>query len=146
MYRVSSLSLRMAAGFSALLLCAFAASATQAPPFALAIAGTITPGKWRIVSKGLPTRLICLSDITVLVQLEHSGLSCPRLIIENESDHATLHYSCAAAGWGRTTLTVMTPRLVLIDSQGIAGKAPFAFDAEARRVGSCGDSAQVVRH
>jgi hypothetical protein len=51
--------------------------------------------------------------------------------------NATVHYSCPGSGWGRTTVRVETPRLARVETQGIAGKAPFAFTAEARRVGAC---------
>jgi len=59
------------------------------------------------------------------------------LVIKDDSDRATVHYTCPGLGWGRTSLLVETPRLVRINSQGIAGRAPFAFDAEARRTGEC---------
>ncbi len=40
-------------------------------------------------------------------------------------------------GSGRTTIRVETPRLVQIETQGIADQSPFAFSAEARRIGTC---------
>jgi hypothetical protein len=71
------------------------------------------------------------------MQLQHGATACSRLVIGNEKASATVHYSCPGAGWGRTTLRVETPRLARIDTQGIANNAPFAFSAEARRIGAC---------
>lgn len=104
---------------------------------ALASSGTIMPGSWNVVFDDGTSRRMCLTDIEPLVQLAHAGPVCGRLLIRNDPNHATVHYTCPGAGWGRTSLLVATPRLVRINSQGIAGRAPFAFDAEARRAGSC---------
>jgi hypothetical protein len=116
-----------------------AVSPVAVPP--LAASGAIAPGSWNIVFDDGTARRICLQDIQLLIQLAHAGPACGRLIIQDEPDRATVHYTCPGAGWGRTSLLVETPRLVRINSQGIAGKMPFAFDAEARRVGDCEGSA-----
>ena len=49
----------------------------------------------------------------------------------------TVSYTCAGQGSGRTRLRLESARLVQVESSGIAGKLPFDFTAEARRVGSC---------
>lgn len=118
-----------------------AAPARQGP---LASARAITPGSWTITLDDGTSRRMCLQDIEPLVQIAHAGPPCGRLIITDESDRATVHYTCPGAGWGRTSLLVETPRLVRINSQGIVGRAPFAFDAEARRTGEC-DSPPIRR-
>jgi len=103
----------------------------------LASAHAITPGSWNITFDDGTQRRICLQDINPLIQLSHPGPQCGRLFIQDEADRAIVHYTCPGAGWGRTTLLVETPRLVRINSQGIAARTPFAFDAEARRIGEC---------
>jgi hypothetical protein len=48
-----------------------------------------------------------------------------------------VQYTCRGRGYGRTHIRRETSRLVQIDTQGIADGRPFAFAAEARRVGDC---------
>lgn len=106
-------------------------------PGALAVQHAVAPGSWNIQFDDGTSRRMCLQDIEPLVQLSHPGPVCGRFVITDAADRATVHYTCPGAGWGRTSLLVETPRLVRINSQGIAGRMPFAFDAEARRVGEC---------
>lgn len=120
------------------------AEASQPSP-ALPALAMIEPGLWQLRTAGEPARSICVADPHMLIQLRHKASACSRLVIANEKSTATIHYSCPGAGWGRTTLRVETPRLARIDSQGIADNAPFAFVAEARRVGPCGDRLSADR-
>jgi hypothetical protein len=114
-----------------------AAAAAVRPLLALA---RLEPGLWQVRdledTSARPIS-VCVGDPTVLLQLEHKQTACSRIVITNEANVATVHYTCPANGFGRTSLTVETPRLAKIDTQGIVGNAPFAFTAEARRVGSC---------
>lgn len=80
---------------------------------------------------------VCLGDPGVLLQVQHRSSPCSRLVIDNGPRAATVHYTCPANGFGRTSVRVETPRLAKIDTQGIMDNAPFAFRAEARRVGAC---------
>jgi hypothetical protein len=114
-----------------------AAGQTPPRPGALAVEHAVAPGSWNIQFDDGTSRRMCLQDIEPLVQLSHPGPVCGRFVITDAADRATVHYTCPGAGWGRTSLLVETPRLVRINSQGIAGRMPFAFDAEARRVGEC---------
>lgn len=116
------------------------ADAPLAKPGVLASAKAIVAGSWNVVFDDGTSRRICLQDIEPLVQLAHAGPTCGRLVITDQPGTATVHYSCPGMGWGRTSLLVETPRLVRINSQGIFGRAPFAFVAEARRVGECDSS------
>jgi hypothetical protein len=113
------------------------AVASHAQPIRLAATSGLEPGLWQIREEGHESRKICVSDPGAFVQLRHANMPCSRLVIANQPGTATVHYSCPGAGWGRTTLKVVTPRAVTIDTQGIAGNAPFAFTADARRVGDC---------
>lgn len=116
-------------------LASAAGSVQSAQP--LLATNAITPGNWRIQTEGMPSKTICLGDILPLLQLQHPQQICSRFTIVDKPDRMTVHYSCANAGWGRTSLLVSTPRLVLVDTQGIARGEPFAYEAEARRIGEC---------
>jgi hypothetical protein len=102
-------------------------------------------GLWQIEEPGKAVRTMCLTDPTALLQLAHAVPGCTRFVIANEAHSSTVHYSCNAAGWGRTTVRVATPRAVQIDTQGIAAKAPFQFSADAHKVGSCPSAAAAPK-
>jgi hypothetical protein len=115
-----------------------AAAATAAPvTMPLSAVSLLQPGLWQLRIEGEPDRTLCLADPHALMQLQHGTTACSRLVIANQKASATVHYSCPGAGWGRTTLRVDTPRVARIETQGIANNAPFAFTAEARRIGAC---------
>ena len=107
---------------------------------------SVQPGLWDIRSRDNPdaNRSFCMSDAKILLQLRHPNNVCTRYVISNNQREATVQYSCAASGNGRTTVRVETPRLVQIDTQGIADQSPFAFSAEARRLGDCAASSPGV--
>ena len=115
-------------------------AATQAPLSALS---KLEPGMWQLRdlddSRAAP-QSICVADPGVLMQVQHRSSPCSRTVLANDVRGATVHYTCPANGFGRTSLTVETPRLAKIDTQGIYGNAPFGLRAEARRVGDCGGS------
>ncbi len=85
---------------------------------------------------------VCIGDPAVLAQLQHRSTPCSRLVVAQDGEGATVHYTCPAGGYGQTSLRVETPRLVQIDTQGISGNVPFAYRAEARLVGSCRSAQQ----
>lgn len=120
-------------------------AAAQAPHMSLQALDRLEPGLWRIEAEGRPARTMCLSDPAALTQVVHEGPTCRRFVIANEPRSATVHYSCAAAGWGRTTVRVDNPREVQIRTQGISGRDPFDFAAEARRSGPCGTTSAARR-
>ncbi len=103
----------------------------------------LEPGLWQIreVGQRAAPQSICVADHDMLTQVQHRGAPCSRLVIANEPRSATVHYTCPAHGFGRTSVRVETSRLAKIDTQGIFDNAPFAYRAEARRVGTCGGSA-----
>ena len=115
-------------------------AATPAPHPAPNALDALQPGMWeiRMLGPGAATRRrLCLADPAALVQLRHGAASCTRLVISNSARNITVHYSCSGGGWGRTSLYVESPDQVSIDSQGIAGNAPFSFKADAKRAGGC---------
>ena len=107
----------------------------------LAVLSRLQPGLWQIRELGndrATPQSICVADPAMLLQVKHYKEPCSRLVIADQADQATVHYTCPANGFGRTWLRVETPRLAKIDTQGIVDKTPFAFRAEARLVGPCG--------
>ncbi len=113
-----------------------AAAPASVPLEAIAL---LQPGQWQLRAQrlGAESRALCLADTRALLQIRHAGASCSRFVISSTPREATVHYTCPGAGHGRTTIRVETPRLVQIESQGIAENAPFAITYEGRRIGDC---------
>lgn len=134
---------------AARLVAAPAAVATPAPaqapaaPPALDALKSLEPGTWQLDVAGRPSRQICLSDPVALVQIEHEQTGCSRLVVANEARSATVQYMCQGAGWGRSTVRVVTPRQVSISTQGIARNAPFDYVVSARKIGACSPAGSV---
>jgi len=109
----------------------------QRPP--LAMLDQLEKGRWelRIRNDEATVQRICLRDTRRLIQLRHPAANCERLVVDDDPTQVTVQYTCRGKGYGRTHIRRETSRLVQIDSQGIADGLPFAFAAEARRVGDC---------
>jgi hypothetical protein len=107
-----------------------------AAPGVTALQG-LARGQWQLREADGSVRSLCLGDASQLLQLRHGGAACKLTILDDSPERATVHYSCAGAGYGRTTLTVETPRLVHVDTQGIADGQAFVLDFEGRNLGSC---------
>jgi len=118
-------------------LAAFAApTAAQRP--ALAMLGQLEAGRWELRPReGGAVERICLPDNRRLIQLRHPADACERLVVDDEASAVTVQYTCRGRGYGRTHIRRETNRLVQIDTQGIADGLPFAFAAEARKIGDC---------
>ncbi len=123
-------------------LLAMSAVATAQGP-RLAVLDAITPGSWTLHETGTtgPDRAICVTDANALVQIHHAATACSRFVVAEGPRSATVHYTCPGQGHGRTTITVEGSSLIRIQTQGIAGGAPFDVDYEARRGGACARSA-----
>lgn len=135
---------RIAIGVVASLLLLATHGRAGAPASYKALSG-IQAGLWEFKSKdAAANRSVCLSDPAVMLQLRHSGQACTRFVITNDPKSTTVHYSCPNIGHGQTTVRVETPRLVQIESQGMDKRAPFAFEAEGRRIGTCGSNGRVL--
>ncbi|RJG52756.1 hypothetical protein D0Z70_18750 [Sphingobium terrigena] len=105
----------------------------------LAALRPLQTGQWELHERGEggEIRKLCVTDLRQLLQIRHGRTLCRSFVVSDAATMATVTYDCAAAGNGRTDLRVETPRLVQINSQGIADGAPFAFAMEARRIGAC---------
>ncbi|MBW8752955.1 MAG: hypothetical protein JF595_02205 [Sphingomonadales bacterium] len=121
------------------LLAAFAVPAAGQRP-ALAMLSQLEAGSWelRMRDAGGTVERLCLPDTRRLIQLRHPSDTCERLIVDDGASEVTVQYTCRGRGYGRTHIRRETNRLVQIDTQGIADGLPFAFAAEARKVGDCG--------
>ena len=110
-------------------------SVAQAPA---AIAG-VQSGNWELRDLGRSgsRSQICVRNPARLLQIRHPGQNCPRRVLSEDGRSVTVRYECSGSGWGRTSVTVETPRLVRIQTQGIDGGSPFNASYEARRTGAC---------
>lgn len=114
-----------------------AAVAGTAPSAALS---RLETGRYalKVIGSTEAPRLVCLADAAMLVQLQHPGVACSRLVVADGPDSTTINYSCVGGGHGRTVITITTPRSFDLQTQGISGGAPFDLDYQGRRVGACG--------
>lgn len=106
---------------------------------ALAMLDQLDSGRWELRwrdGSGEVERL-CVQDGRRLIQLRHPAAACDVLIVDDGVSEVTVQYTCRGRGYGRTHIRRETPRLVQIDSQGIAEGLPFTFAAEGRRIGDC---------
>lgn len=107
----------------------------------LAMLDRLDPGMWEVrMRDGRQAERICLDHGRRLIQLRHPNLTCRQFVVEDGPAAVTVHYTCPGQGSGRTHLRFESPRLVQIESTGLASRLPFDFVAEARRVGDCGTS------
>ncbi len=113
------------------LLCVAAAA-----PRALAPA---SGGLWQVAhsAKGAPEQSLCVADPILIGQWEHRGGHCSRVILSDEGDRTVINYSCTDGGFGRSVITVLTPRTLRVATQGIAADGPYNYILHARRVGNC---------
>jgi hypothetical protein len=132
---VLSRALRLAAAGTLILLCSGGASLQRQT--ALVALNAIERGQWQLRETDGGTSKICVTNPATLLQLRHPGAQCTQVVVENSREVATIHYTCPGHGYGRTTISVETARLVRIDTQGIADGAPFASEFEGRKLGAC---------
>lgn len=114
-----------------------AAAAAAAPrPAALA---PVAGGLWEVSrsATGAGARRVCVTDPLRLAMTEHQGAQCTSAIVGQGPNSATVHYTCIAGGYGQARVTVITPRALRIQVQGISGNYPFDYVIHARRLGDC---------
>jgi len=113
-----------------------AGAAIAARPGALAEAN---PGLWEI--SGYPGAKApareCFPNVALLAQYEHRKQSCSSSIVSDHAPSSVIQYSCQGGGFGTSTVTMITPRSLRIETQGIADNLPFNYVLQARRVGDC---------
>ena len=96
-------------------------------------------GLWDISDNAAGThpQRVCLADPMLLAQWEHRGAACTRVVISEHESEAAVQYTCVGGGFGRSDLTMLTPRSLRIETQGISDGSPFNYVLHARRVGEC---------
>lgn len=138
MARLNGRSGRVSMTLGLILMTSLPASAQ--PEAKLTALSQLEPGLWEIREIGNPgaaPQSICVADLGLLMQVRHGSSTCSRVIVANQPNNATVHYTCPSNGFGHTSIRVETPRLAKIDTQGLVGNVPFAYRAEARRIGAC---------
>ena len=100
---------------------------------------SVSGGLWEISTSaaGTNARRQCVADPIALAQYEHRSASCTRVVISDKPSETVVHYTCPGGGFGRTKMTVLTPRSMRVETQGISGNAPFNYVLQVRRVGDC---------
>lgn len=99
---------------------------------------TVERGQWLLRDGEGKERKLCVTNPAMLLQIYHGGAQCQQFVVENRANGSTVRYTCPGHGAGRTSITVETPRLVSLDTQGVADGSPFSEQMEGRRVGECG--------
>lgn len=96
-------------------------------------------GLWEVgrSATGVGAERICLPNAAALAQWEHRGKQCSRTVISSTSEQAVIHYTCQGKDFGQSTVRVITPRTLRIDTQGISEGFPFSYVLHARRAGNC---------
>lgn len=123
-------------GALALLTLSATLAVAAASPRALSPA---TGGLWAVSpdATGHDAEQICVASPAVLSQWEHRTGKCTRVVISDQGTQARIRYTCADGGFGDSKVTLITPRSLKIDTQGISGGLPFHYQRHARRVGDC---------
>jgi len=96
-----------------------------------------TGGLWEVSRAEGGRRNICVPDPLLLAQYEHLRSNCSRDVIRDQQSRAEIHYTCQGGAFGQTTVQLLTPRSLRIETQGISDNAPFHYVLQARRVGNC---------
>lgn len=137
-YRMLARKIVRGPGAAFLLMSGVAMASTAKAPV-LMVVEAIEHGQWEIHEVGATSapRTLCLSDPETLIQLRHPGIACSHFVIDNQPKTLTVSYSCSGAGSGRTTISLATPRIIRLQTQGLAQNAPFDSDYSARRIGAC---------
>lgn len=118
-----------------------------APAAALALAAATRPAALAQVSGGLwevsgipgskePLKA-CFAGSALLAQVEHRGRNCTNSVITDDGTRTVIEYKCAAGGFGRSKITMITPRALQIETQGISDNFPFGYTVQAHRLGDC---------
>ena len=94
-------------------------------------------GLWEVTRNNGGRRNVCVPDPVVLAQYEHLRSSCARDLVRNGQSRAEIHYTCQGGSFGQSTVELITPRSLRIETQGISNNAPFHYVLQARRLGNC---------
>ena len=115
-------------------------------PVSVAAAATVplalapsSGGLWEVSRSATghnPTR-ICVATPDLLAQFEHRQQRCTRTVVSDSGNETVITYNCPNGGFGQSKMTLITPRTLRIDTQGISDNLPFHYKLHARRIGDC---------
>jgi hypothetical protein len=96
-------------------------------------------GLWELSTRadGHGATRMCVRSPELLAQYEHRQRRCERTVVSDRGAEAIISYTCAEGGFGRSQVTLLTPRTLRIDTQGISNNLPFHYQLHARRIGDC---------
>lgn len=96
-------------------------------------------GLWQVSrdARGLVAQDVCIAEPALLGQWQHRGERCERTVLTDEGSKTLLSYSCPGGGFGRSEISLLTPRTLRVATQGIAADGPFNYVIHARRIGNC---------
>lgn len=135
---MKGLNLMKVISATAAVLSGFAIAAPAQTP-GMDLLDGLAAGEWTLKEHGSrePGQKICLGNPELLLQIQHGNATCSRYVIENGPRKLRVSYKCGRAGQGVTEIKLESSSLVQISSQGISNNAPFSFNLEGRRTGSC---------
>lgn len=96
-------------------------------------------GLWEVSrsATGVGAEKSCVPQAAALALWEHRGAKCTRSIISSTAAEAVIHYTCQGKDFGHSSVKVITPRTLRIQTQGISQGFPFNYVLHARRIGNC---------
>lgn len=94
-------------------------------------------GLWQVDKPGAQPVRLCLANTSALATFEHRKANCSRTVIRDSGSMATIRYTCPGGAFGQSSVTLLTPRSLRIETQGISENAPFNYVLQAHRVGDC---------
>jgi hypothetical protein len=120
-------------------LASLAAVALAQPADTPTVLPGVQPGLWEVSrdATGNGARRGCLSDMALLATYAHAGDRCRRTILANSPQRLLMSLECGPGDFGRSEITVTTPRSLKLDTQGFHRGEPYDFSVYARRVGEC---------
>ncbi len=114
-------------------------AAVAQPARAPGVLPGVEPGLWEVScdATGRGARRGCLRDMALLSTYAHAGGRCQRTILVNTPRRMLVSLECGPGEFGRSEITVTTPRSLKLDTQGFRRGEPYDFSVYARRVGEC---------
>lgn len=99
----------------------------------------VEPGLWEVSrdATGRGARRGCLPDMELLATYAHAGDRCKRTILANSPRRLLMTLECGPGDFGRSEITVTTPRSLKLNTQGFHRGEPYDLSIYARRVGEC---------
>jgi len=96
-------------------------------------------GLWEVsrTASGHDATRLCVVSTDLLAQFEHRQQRCHRTVVSDQGTEALISYNCPGGGFGQSKITLITPRTLRIDTQGISDNMPFHYQLHARRIGDC---------